>query len=210
MAGIIFNISNIFVLLATLYPVFIVCFLFLASIFNHNIQKGLILLLGIFITSLFCYALGNGLSSDGRINRPITCDLFTLGSTNYNGPSTQQAICWFVFVYLLLPMLKMSNQSSTILNPYVLSITGGFAFINFGYNSYHNCAHLGTGLILGGLLGALCGLVWFYIWFIRPDTRHLLFYNELVSNNAICSRPSQQHFKCEVYKGGELISQSTI
>ena len=39
---------------------------------------------------------------------------------------------------------------------------------------------------------------------------YLVTYNELVSNNVVCNKPSKQTFKCHVYKNGELIGENVV
>ena len=36
----------------------------------------------------------------------------------------------------------------------------------------------------------------------------LLYFDEFISNNVVCSRPTEQTFRCSVYKNGELISNN--
>ena len=60
------------------------------------------------------------------------------------------------------------------------------------------------GVVLGGSLGLFFGLL-FYNLLIITDNRDLLFFNEFISNEVMCSKPTQQNFKCAVYKNGELI-----
>ena len=62
---------------------------------------------------------------------------------------------------------------------------------------------------MGIFIGLFFGTIWFWMWFAF-NRKDLLFFNELVSNNAICSRPNKQTFKCSVYKGGELLSSTTL
>ena len=57
------------------------------------------------------------------------------------------------------------------------------------------------------VIGLVIGSAWFWIW--SMGNANLLFYNELVSNNAVCSRPSNETFKCSVYRGGELLGELT-
>jgi hypothetical protein len=64
-----------------------------------------------------------------------------------------------------------------------------------------------AGSILGGLVGFLLGTIW-YIFFHAAGFDSLLYFDELRSDNVICSRPSKQTFKCSVYKNGELISSN--
>ena len=74
------------------------------------------------------------------------------------------------------------------------------------YLKVKGCAN-GTGLFMGSVIGALLAAVMVGILSLS-DNKSLLFYNELVSNNVICKKPSKQKFKCSVYKNGELVSSS--
>tara|TARA_B100001121_G_C18463617_1_gene514442 strand:- start:72 stop:689 length:618 start_codon:yes stop_codon:yes gene_type:complete len=204
MAGLLTTFSNFGRLIGALYPTFIVSFLVLASIFNLKLN-GLVYLMGIMVTVVICYLVGmTGVIAERSDNASIACDLFSLGSHNFKGPSTQVAISWFTFMYLLWPMLPPA-QPNGLVNFMVIAITSFFALINTIFQKNNGCSNW-SGVILGGFIGILLASGWFWIWW---GTGHhdLLFYNELLSNNAICSRPSKQTFKCEVWKGGQLISQ---
>lgn len=207
MAGILPNFSNLGVLIGSLYPVFIVCFLVLASIFNQQLN-GIIYLTGVSFTLVLCYFVAQlGIFSEKSRNAPLSCDLFSVGSTNYMGPSSQAAISWFTFIYLLWPMIPPA-QSSSIPNPMVIIATSILALTNNIFQWRKGCSNVG-GILLGAAIGIAFGTAWFWLWWMSGH-KDLLFYNELVSNNAICKRPSQQSFKCEVWKGGKLITESTV
>ena len=56
-----------------------------------------------------------------------------------------------------------------------------------------------SGVLLGAGLSALI---------YSSPIRNLLFVNELSGNKEVCSMPSQQQFKCRVYKNGELVGST--
>ena len=60
---------------------------------------------------------------------------------------------------------------------------------------------------VGTVLGAVLGIVWGVAWYllIQTSAPNLLFYDDLMSNRVACSRPTEQKFKCSVYKNGELL-----
>ena len=60
--------------------------------------------------------------------------------------------------------------------------------------------NLFSGTLLGAGLSALL---------YTSSVKNLLYINEVNSDNEVCSMPSQQKFKCRVYKNGELVG-STI
>ena len=61
------------------------------------------------------------------------------------------------------------------------------------------------GITLGALLGVAGGIAWFYLLYTQ-GYESMLYFGETLSNNAICSRPSRQTFRCDVYKNGQLIT----
>ena len=99
-------------------------------------------------------------------------------------------------------------QSNASPNPPIIAATSFFALINSIFQYRNGCANI-TGILAGAAIGLLIGSLWFLMWWYS-GSHDLLFYNELLSNNAICTRPSRQTFKCEVWRGGQLITQSTI
>ena len=67
-----------------------------------------------------------------------------------------------------------------------------------------------TGLVLGMAIGLLLGTSHGSFFGGVLGHKDLLFYNEIISNNVICNRPAKQTFKCQVYKGGELVSSTVV
>tara|TARA_B100001121_G_C18565798_1_gene562584 strand:+ start:173 stop:775 length:603 start_codon:yes stop_codon:yes gene_type:complete len=200
MAGIQPSFGNIGILIGSLYPAFIVSFLFVASLFNFKLT-GLVYLGGLTVTYIACWLVAmTGIVGERPPNAPLSCDLWA-PSLNTKGPSFQAAISWFTFIYLLLPMLFNS-----VLNPIVVGLTAFFAIVNMLFQHMNNCSSF-SGLLLGTVIGLVLGSAWYGIW--SMSNPNLLFYNELVSNNAVCSRPSNETFKCSVYRGGELLGELT-
>ena len=72
-----FTIQNLLTIVSALYPLFIVSFLVLASIFNMTPLKGLTYLGGI-ITSYIIWALVARLWNKTRERTPHSCTLFNL------------------------------------------------------------------------------------------------------------------------------------
>lgn len=207
MGGIRASLYNFGILFASLYPLFIVCFLVVASIFNFKLN-GIIYLGGIIATIGFCLLVGGlNLFPNRAFNGPITCDLLSLTSTNYTGPNTQAAVCWFTFAYLMWPMMPPA-QSQGLVNPMILIFTLFGTIINSVFQYTRKCSDE-VGIFMGIVIGLFFGTIWFWMWFAF-NRKDLLFFNELVSSNAVCSRPNKQTFKCSVYKGGELLSSTTL
>ena len=67
----------------------------------------------------------------------------------------------------------------------------------------NNCTTY-VGVALGSIVGIIWGVTWYFV--IQTQNKGLLYYDDLLSNKVACSRPTQQQFKCAVYKNGELLS----
>jgi hypothetical protein len=200
MAGSGMKIMEIPKFLIILYPAFIVCFLLIASIFNMEFIKGILYLVGVLLTTAICGGVSYLMEK--------TCDhayFQTIFFQNYSNPSGV-AISWFTFIYLLFPMIPPFQANTGVFNPTVIVFLSIFALCNtilYGWE----CSHA-TLTLLGAFIGVCCGIGWFFLFYFTD--KNYLFYNELISNTAICSRPSKQTFKCTVYKGGEIISSSIV
>ena len=116
-------------------------------------------------------------------------------------------ITFFTLTYLFIPMLE-SNQ----INPYIITILLIGSFYNMYVQLHLNCVHSWVALLIGACLGILFGGIWFAIFWSTDNgkNRRFLFYNELLSNNVVCSKPKKQTFKCSVFKNGELVSRSIV
>lgn len=197
------NLGNIIHLIATMYPYFIIFFLFIVSIFNWNIMKGIMYLLGI----LFCYSFTVILAKLVPRRRPLgsslSCEMFYFPGVNYLYPNYSTVITFYTLIYLILPMIE-SGQ----INPGIITILT-FLSILTGYNQVTKCCTTYGGIFLSIILGSAIAILLYSI-LKATDHGHLLFYNELLSNNVVCSRPKEQQFKCEVYRNGEIISSNIV
>jgi hypothetical protein len=202
MSGINATISNIAELIVTLYPGFIILFLLVVSVFNYTIIKGIIYFSGILVCHVIWMLLVRVFPDNERNpNAPITCDVINFPSLNYNIPNRPTIITCFTLIYLLLPMF---NNITTLFNPIIIFVLSFFTLSNMIYQYQNDCSN-GIGVIFGAIIGLILGLFWFLV-FWAAGKKDLLFYNELASNNVVCSKPSKQTFKCRVYKNGEIVS----
>ena len=63
-------------------------------------------------------------------------------------------------------------------------------------------------LIMGLVTGIIVSVGWvFIVAALAPDALYSL--SDYASDKQVCSMPSEQNFKCKVYKNGELISAMT-
>ena len=90
-----------------------------------------------------------------------------------------------IIMIIVLGLLYMGDAVTRVIRGFVLGPLNVF---------------LGT--LIGGLLGAGYASALNY-----TKNGNLLYFNEIISNNKICSRPQKQKFKCAIYKNGELVKR---
>jgi hypothetical protein len=195
------TVSNVLQFFSFISPSLLVFFLFMSSLFNQNL-KGLVYLAGILIASLINILFMNLIGSGKDENEAFSCSIFDIPHVSqYNSPYPSSLIIAFTVAYLVLPM-KYNNQLNYAVLGFLLLLLG----IDILTKVQNKCTTY-AGAILGGLIGFLLGSIW-YIFFHGAGFDSLLYFDELRSDNVVCSRPSKQTFKCSVYKNGELISSN--
>lgn len=215
-----YSIKNIFVLLSFLTPLILVFLFIFITIINQNI-KGFVYLAGSLIASFINILLQHLVKTEKNFKSIIKvvdeekevltskeeglCSIFDIfGSVSeYNEPASSSVFVAFTFAYLLLPMVS-NNQLNYGLIIILLSIfvIDGGTKINYGCNETRS-------VVLGGLTGFILGTVWYTLLHMSGND-NLLYFDELNSNNILCSKPSKQKFKCSVYKNGQLISDKKL
>ena len=202
MAGINATFTNLFELVGSLYPLFIICFLVIASIFNWTVLKGITYLSGIVLCITTWILVGKLFNKSRPSSASLTCNLLSIPG-NFLIPNLPIIISFFTFAYLIIPMIE-----SSMINPIVIALLTILSSINIFYQLNNSCTD-NIGVLISVIFGLILGAFWFVL-FWSSGRRDLLFYNELMSNNVVCSRPKKQTFKCSVYKNGELISSNVV
>jgi hypothetical protein len=191
------NMPNVFSLLSLFSPYLIVFLILFNSIINSNI-KGLIYLCGILILFIFVLFFQKMLMGSDMLNTPDKmCTLFNLNLSLNSIPSFNVSLITYTLIYLLVPMIV--NKSINYIFITVLSIILISSTID---RIYKNCTTI-LGAITGGFLGFVWGILYYMI--ISSTNSNLTYYDDFISNKVACSRPTEQKFKCSVYKNGELL-----
>uniref|UniRef100_A0A6C0ETK1 Phosphatidic acid phosphatase type 2/haloperoxidase domain-containing protein n=1 Tax=viral metagenome TaxID=1070528 RepID=A0A6C0ETK1_9ZZZZ len=192
--GIKFSLVDVFGTLSMVSPFLLAFLMVMISIINSNI-KGFVYLCGLVLLFGIVYLFQQTMAS-----HPVTtnkfCSLFNL--TNYTVPSFNSALYMYTLIYIILPMIviKMINFPLII----VLLL---LYIIDCVIKGTNGCTPP-IGILMGSFLGLFFGLVW-YLTIKSSGNTNLLYYDDLISNKIACSKPTQQKFKCQVYKNGELI-----
>jgi len=197
------NISNILQFFSSISAILMVSFLVFISIFNGDI-KGVVYLGGVLVASLANVILARTfkVKPPDPLKQP-SCNIFDFpfDISEYVVPQLNSNILAFTFVYLLLPMIYISDLN--------------FAFILFmlcllildGVTRIMSSCTTPVGVIAGAVFGAIIGGLWF-VMFYETDNKDVLYFNAEPSNNTICKRPKQQTFKCFVYKNHQILGQA--
>ena len=191
--------TNVFRFISYITPLLLIFFMIMISVFNQDI-KGLIYLGGILIAIFITVAVKNLIKSPAD-NPSFTCELFDFpgNTSNYNVPSLNSVLIAFTFAYLQKPMDDYNQYNYSI----IASIFMLF-MIDAVTKVQGNCT-TPLGIVSGAIIGYTLGVI-FYTLIYSTGYKNLLYLNELTSNNVTCSKPSNQQFKCAVYKNGTLIS----
>ena len=197
--------------MAMLYPYFIMLYFFFSACFNYKIS-GILFLTGVMFLWLIGYGistiLGKGLSNATELGYINSCNIFA-GLAPYQSdiPQFTTALCFFCLVVVIMPMTSIV-QSTPIVNVVLLGVMALFtcAHIWWLVSRVPKCTTW-TGVLTGSILGIIVGVLYFCLLFgAFKDSRHqVLFFNEILSDNVVCNKPTKTLFKCSVSKGGNLI-----
>ena len=198
---ILFQPFNIIVFLSFFSPI-IIAFSMLSMSFIFQNFKGFIFLgflLGFTIIRTYIYSL-NGYD-------PIKDDHTICNSiqyTKYGNSAFSSFVFAFTMMYLFLPMFTNGG-----VNFWIVSSLLSYFFIDLFIKTYKKCIGSMSDLFLNILMGLASGATIVMLMY-SGGSGNFLFYNETTTNNGqVCSMPSKQTFKCQVYKNGELVSSSS-
>jgi hypothetical protein len=196
MAAPTFNYPSVFQYFSMISPFMVVLLFVLISIINSNL-KGMIYLLGIMLLFIIVLLFQKVFHTLPDPNKHPYCNMFAM-TPEINGiPSFNSAIFLFTFIYLFLPMFLHG-----IMNFPLMVILLSLYAVDVVMKTRNRCTSP-SGVVMGSMVGLIWGFTWYYI--IKSQNQELLYYDDLISNKVACSRPTQQQFKCSVYKNGELL-----
>lgn len=183
-----------------LAPFILVCFFTLSSIFNQDF-KGIVYLAGVLLSAFFVMMVSKAFGFQRPDNYPEVCNFLLLdtSSDSFNLPLGTNMLT-FTFAYLAYGM-QVNNVVKENLFSYLFFFI--LLILDALWNYSYSCYSAGQ-LIFSGVLGMSAGFIWGGI-LNGSKAKHLLYFSAL-SKHDVCSRPSKQTFKCEVYKNGKKIA----
>jgi hypothetical protein len=186
------------------YSPIIICFsIFLFSMFTGSMYKAGFLFVWILLITFLRIIVLKGRQIDNKI--PKIC---STGLTDYFIPQDitySTYLLTFIMMYFIIPMMMVSIQNNVnAMNYGVLAFfifyVGFDLFIKNSYSCIIKFKLVIGDFVSGIFLGTLAGILMY-----GTILKRYLFINEINSNKEICSMPSKQQFKCNVYKDGTLV-----
>jgi len=188
----IFSISSIKSILYLFAPFLIICYFFLHSLINNNL-KGLVLLLGLFISTITTVLIGNGLVSKNQNmfgDSNELCNLVTINSiANISSVPLSLTVYCFVAFYMLYSLIVNNyfQQNFYIFLFFGLLILGDISWLKS--NNCFKTLNIAVGFVISSLLGLLWGV------FINKSNNKDLQY--FTGEGKSCSIPARKTFKCK-------------
>lgn len=189
---------NIVVFLSFFSPIILAITIITISFLFQNF-KGLIylgFLIGVCVIRNFIYTYTG--------SSPLVFDNTICSSvqyTKFGNASFSVFVFAFTLMYLFLPMFVNGGENYAL-----LSFMLFYAFMDILIKVYKKCIITISELFVNLLSGvSLAALIVSAMYF--GGSGKFLFFNEVSTNKEICSMPSKQTFKCNVYKGGQLIGE---
>ena len=189
-----------------LAPFILVCFFSLASLFNQDF-KGVVYLLGV-LGACFTTTMVGKLPVISEIVRPTDmdpgiCNMVTIGNVdNISSLPLGQTVISFTFTYILYAIIKNEIVSDNIFTILFFSI---LTFFDLIWNINNSCYQISQ-MIISMLTGAGIGILWASVIASTKSTNLKYFVGK--NNNEVCSKPSSNTFRCNVYKNGKMIAKN--
>lgn len=175
-------------------PIIIASFLFLTSLSNGDVKA--FIWMAFALAGMILVKVSKPLFTHLNVeDKEKKCKIKTLGGDT---PSTSAFFFMFTISYMFFPM--MVNKSYNI---YILSGLLVFYGVDAVVKIKNSCTGY-MGVALGTLFGAMWGGGMYAV--LHPGGEKYTYFSIGSSNNTYCSKPSNQTFKCNVYKNGQIIS----
>jgi len=187
------------------------------SMFSSSLEKGAVYLLWIFIITFLRIIVLRIIQSTQKTRVPVDplpaicstglTDIFIPNDITYS-----TYILSFTMFYFVMPMIMVSNEGNTnAMNYYVIGFFIAYIILDLFIKKTLSCVsslfsvNIFADIVSGVGLGAVIAGPIMY----GTTLRNYLFINEVNSNNEVCTMPTKQQFRCNVYKNGELVGSTS-
>uniref|UniRef100_A0A6C0IRV9 Uncharacterized protein n=1 Tax=viral metagenome TaxID=1070528 RepID=A0A6C0IRV9_9ZZZZ len=213
--GGIHSLTNLIYSLSFYAPLIVTVSILIFSIFSSSLEKAGVYLLWIFVITFLRVIIMKLIQmSQKGTPLPVIPEVCLTGLTHIFIPQditySTYILCFTMF-YLIMPMIMVSSQShSDSMNYIVMAFFIAYILFDLFIKKTLACIpSLFSVSVFGDIISG-CGLGALIAGPLMFGTslRSLLYINELNSNKEVCSMASKQHFRCSVYKNGELVGSS--
>ena len=190
------SLSNMFKIISISGSFILSAFLVMLSISNSD-MKGIIYIASLFVLIIvyfICFSTFGEKASESLNMDPI-CRIINIPGSSFANSSINSAILSFIFIYLAVPMFYNSMNYSILIVVLIFYVIDCVTMLN------GQCTNM-YAIVLSSLIGA--GMAVLSTSILMANKPSFLFYNA-PANAEVCSRPSNQKFKCNVYKNGEIL-----
>ena len=192
-----FSPMSIVVWLTVFSPIIISLSILLLSLVFQNF-KGL-LYLGLLLICCVLRAWGYSIMGAQPFNENRgQPDCRRVKYNNFGNNAFSTFVFGFTFMYLGLPMFSTGYINYWIVVPLLV-----YWFLDICMKLWRGCASA-IDLFGNAVLGAACSSMFVTIMYAAGIGNFLIF-NETSSNKDMCYQPSEQTFKCKVFKDGTLV-----
>jgi len=201
------NIFTILYLFLRLSPFIVVCFFVLNSLFNQDF-RGIVYIHGLiascFLSALIYTGIVVYITDKGADQTPKICSLVSFSNEpNHLALPIGQNVLGFTFFYLLYPIIKKKIVLVNLITVIFFPLLIIFDFIWNITSDCYNILQLFVSLVLGGGLGTLLA----YLIDESKISSFQYFYTG-EAGGEMCSVPSKQTFRCNVYQSGKLVGST--
>lgn len=199
-----------FKILSLHLPLILLFGLFVFSIMSATLQKFLfyvVLVLLIIMFRLVVYKFSDKVDS---VSLPENCSAGIMNEFIPQDVLFGTYLLSFTLFYFLTPMILLTIDSNVNSINYILVLFFMcYIFLDLAIKKQIGCTeHTSYVSVAGNLFsGTLLGSGLSALLYTSP-IRNLLYVGEVNSDKEVCSVPSQQKFKCRVYKNGELVGST--
>ncbi len=187
-------------------PVFLTLGILIMSIFTSSMDKYVLYIFWVFVVTILRMGVIWKFAKENTTTLPTICN--TGNILPFTTPTYSTYLLMFTLGYFTLPMVLMNkNTGNNSVNYGAIMFFVTYILYDLFIKKQLMCipslftAAVASDAIGGAALGVLIGVLIY-----SSPLKNKLFINQITSNNTVCSRPTEQQFKCKVYKNGELVA----
>jgi hypothetical protein len=203
--------SGLFRSLSLYLPLILLTSLLIFSIMSASLQKFVfyvVTILLIIMLRLIVHKMSKIMPSGN--NLPEDCSIGLINKFIPEDVMFGTYLLSFTLFYFLTPMILLTVDSGVnSVNYIIVLFFMCYIFLDLAMKKEMGCSANITNVGIAGniLSGTLLGSGLSALVYTSP-IRNLLYVNEVNGDKEVCSMPSQQKFKCRVFKNGELVGSS--